>query len=272
MRQVTLRQGSLPSAAILFLGSVVGLAAARAAAGPSTAREIIERSEQRTKAATESSVYTMELIDPNGKVEQTRRLEVHFKRYPDREVTLQKFLAPPVLEDSGMMIVDTGAATNDIWMYLPATRRLRRISGAEKSNWYMGTQFTYEDFEDYRIHAYAFTLLGDATDEDGARCWRIEAVAQADAEKKASGYGRKVYWIEQESLYPVRVDYFDQAGREVKRLTTAGLGRHGKYFRPKETTMTDLRSGRRTRVVALERALDQPLDDFLVSNRYLRKD
>lgn len=236
------------------------------------ARTVMERSDTRTKAQAERTTYTMQLLDAEGEVEQTRGLEVFYKRYPDREVTLQKFLSPPVLEDTGMMIVDRGDPSNDIWLYLPATRRLRRISGAEKSNWYLGTQFTYEDFEDYNLDAYRFTLRAEAACGDGQHCWVIEAVASAEAEQEATGYGKKVYWIEKESLYPIRVDYLDEEGSEVKRLTTAGLQKIGGYWRPSEIVMRDLRNDRRTRIRAEDRELDVDLDDYYLSRRYLRED
>ena len=241
-------------------------------AGAEEARSVMERSESRTKARTEHTTYTMELLDAAGEVEQTRTLEVFYKRYPDREVTLQKFLSPPVLEDTGMMIVDSGNPSNDIWLYLPATRRLRRISGAEKSNWYLGTQFTYEDFEDYNLDAYGFTLRQEAACGDGQRCWVIEAVATSEAEKQATGYGKKVYWIEKESLYPVRVDYLDPEGKEVKRLTASGLGEIEGYWRPAEIVMRDLLNNRRTRIRAEEREIDPDLDDYFLSRRHLRED
>lgn len=260
------------AAAGLLLACLLASGKASFAAATAEARDIMERSDAQTKSRTERTTYTMELLDPAGKVEQTRTLEVFYKRAPGREVTLQKFLAPPVLEDSGMMIVDTGAPTNDIWMYLPATRRMRRISGAEKSNWYMGTQFTFEDFEDYNLPAYAFTVREEAACGEAARCRVIEAQATADSEKKASGYGKKVYWIDKLSLYPVRVDYLDRQGRAVKRLTTSGLKKTGGHWRPDEIVMHDLAGGRRTRIRVVKREIDVPLDDYYVSNRYLRKD
>lgn len=257
---------------LLVLLALLAVVAGPDRAGAGEAWAVMERSEARTKARTERTTYTMELVDPAGEVEQTRTLEVFYKRYPDREVTLQKFLSPPVLEDTGMMIVDSGVSTNDIWLYLPATRRLRRISGAEKSNWYLGTQFTYEDFEDYHLESYGFTLREEAACGDGRRCWVIEAVATAEAEQDATGYGKKVYWIGQESLYPVRVDYVARDGREIKRLTAAGLEEVGEYWRPREIVMRHLETGRCTRLHAVERELDVELDDYHLSRRYLRED
>lgn len=261
-----------PRVVVVLVALLVATSGVAGRAGAEEARSVMERSESRTKARTERTTYTMELLDADGEVEQTRTLEVFYKRESDHEVTLQKFLSPPLLEDTGMMIVDRGKPSNDIWLYLPATRRLRRISGAEKSNWYLGTQFTYEDFEDYNLEAYGFTLRDEAACHDGARCWVIEAVATSESEKDATGYGKKVYWIEKESLYPVRVDYLDQEGSEIKRLTASGLKEIGDYWRPAEIIMRDLRNDRRTRIRAEEREMDLDLDDYYLSRRYLRED
>lgn len=81
-----------------------------------------------------------------------------------------------MIEGTGLLIEDTGAEANDIRLYLPATRRLRRIAGVEKGNWYMGTELAFEDFEDYRIPFYGFTLTGEEPCPDGGRCSLVEAV------------------------------------------------------------------------------------------------
>lgn len=233
---------------------------------------IVRRSDDRTKSTSEREVYRMELVGADGEVEQTRRLEVYFKRTDEGERTLQKFLAPPVLEGTGMLIEDTGKEANDIWLYLPATRRIRRISGAEKSNRYLGTDFSYEDFEDYQIPFYSFTLVEEADCRDGGRCWVVRAEPATETEREASGYSKKVYWIDQESLYPVQVDLYAEDGHQRKCLTVSGLEEKDGYWRPREIVMRDLDGGGSTRLIAEEREIDQDLDAYYVSQRFLRRD
>lgn len=235
------------------------------------ANEVMATSDRRIKSSTEKTVYRMELLDAAGKVQQTRGIELHFKKAQGSESTLFKFMSPPVVQGTGLLIVDSGKAVNDIWMYMPATRRIRRIAGAEKSNWFMGTEFTHEDFEDYKIGAYTFQM--DKEDEAcGAqqRCYVVSAVASDAAEKEASGYGRKVYWLEKQTLYPVRVDYIDKAGAPAKRLDVHKLVRVGDYWRPQVYEMRNLANGRLTRLTSSSREVDAPLEDYFVSQRYLR--
>ncbi|XVJ71132.1 MAG: outer membrane lipoprotein-sorting protein [Rhizobacter sp.] len=234
---------------------------------------VMQESERRIKSSTEKTLYRMDLFDAAGQVQQTREIELYYKKTDANESTLFKFTSPPVLQGTGLLIVDTGKVVNDIWMYLPATRRIRRIAGAEKSNWFMGTEFTHEDFEDYKINAYSFQL--DKEDEscgDQQRCAVVHAVASDATEKDASGYAKKVYWIEKQSLYPVRIDYIDQSGATSKRLDVRKLVRVGNYWRPQAYEMRNLLNNRSTRLTALSREVDSKVDDFHVSQRYLRSE
>ena len=260
------RRAASLGALLIIVGPFV--AAEVCARGP----ELIEASDQRLQSQTEYIRYRMELIDDKGVVQQTRIMDIYEKHYSDRDVSLQKFRSPPVVEGTGMMIVDTRQASNDIWMYSPATRRLRRIAGAEKRNWYMGTEFTYEDFEDYQIGFYDFSLTATRPCEPAKRCYVIEASPATAAEKKASGYAKKIYWLETETLYPVRVEYISRDKGQIKTLEASGLSRFGSYWRPRQLTMHNRLNGRRTRITVLARKVDEPLDDYYVSKRYLRTD
>lgn len=234
---------------------------------------VMHESERRSKSRTEKTVYRMELLDAAGQVQQTRGIELTYKRAEGVETSLFKFTSPPVVQGTGLLIVDAGKAVNDIWMYLPATRRIRRIAGAEKSNWFMGTEFTHEDFEDYKTGAYTFHI--DKDDEpcgQQQRCSVVSAVASNAEEKDASGYGKKVYWIDKQSLFAVRVDYIDKAGVPAKRLDARKLVAVGAYWRPQVYEMRNLANNRTTRLTALTREVDATLDDYLVSQRYLRAD
>lgn len=254
------------------------LAATLAAASPplmaaADGAAVIKESERRIKSSTEKTLYKMELLDAGGQVTQSRDIELYYKKAEGSESTLFKFTAPPVVQGTGLLIVDSGKPVNDIWMYLPATRRIRRIAGAEKTNWFMGTEFTHEDFEDYKTSAYTFQL--DKEDEvcgDQRRCFVVSATASDAAEKEASGYGRKVYWIEKQSMYPVRVDYHDKAGAAAKRLEVRKLAHVGNYWRPQVYEMRNLANGRTTRLTAVSREVDGKLDDHFVSQRYLRSE
>lgn len=255
-------------AMLVGLSALVG-ASAMAAGG--SGYDLMQRSESATKSKTEVTEYRLDLLDGSGKLVQSRRLQFHYKQLGDKESTVLRFLSPPAISGTGLLIEDSGQKVNDIWLYLPATRRLRRISGAEKTNWFMGTEFTHEDFEDYQLPLYKFTLLGDARCASGS-CTKVRAEATDGAEKRATGYQAKVYYIDDRSLYPVKIDYIGKNGRVAKVFTATGLKQTGGYWRPSRIEMHNLNNGRRTLLETQTRNLDGPLDDYRVSSRYLRAD
>lgn len=256
---------------VLGLCAAVATVGAARAEGGADALPLMRDSEQATKSNTEVTRYRMELLGADGKLIQARELQFHFKKMPAKESTLVRFLSPAAIEDTGLLIEDAGRSANDVWLYLPATRRLRRIAGAEKTNWFMGTEFTHEDFEDYQLHLYRFEKLKETACNPGT-CDVVAASPADAAERKASGYSRKLYFIDRASRYPVRIEYYGHDGKLAKTLTASGLTRVGAYWRPQQLEMHNLANGRRTRLSTLSRSLDESLDDYLVSSRYLRAD
>ena len=260
----------------LFTGIVLGLALAATAAGPGQAAPdaltIIKDSDRTLKPQSEKISYRMSLVAPDGRVEQTRTFITYYKQAEGVQRTLQKFLSPPVLAGTGLLIVDRGAPDPDIWMYLPTTRRIRRIAGRDKRNRYMGTEFAFEDFQGYRIAAYNFTLVGTKPDSKGRSCWVIEAVASTPSEKAATGYSKKRYWIEEKTLYPVRIEYYAKDGDLEKVFLARDLHQVDHYWRPRREEIKNLRSGRSTRLTLEDIQLNLPLADRFVSKRYLRSD
>lgn len=234
---------------------------------------LMREADERTKSQSERTRYRMVLESSQGQVVQERRLQFFFHRLDDggrvEERSLIRFEEPASLRGTGLLVIDEGASANDLWLYIPANRRMRRLAGAEKSNWFLGTEFTHEDFEDFKLEHYQFS---EPTQEDcGAHvCLTVKARPATEQERSASGYGGKIYWLERESLYPLRIDYFSKDGDHIKRLDTRGLQREGAYWRPTEYVMHNLLNGRVTRMIVESRALDQPLDLLYTSQRYLR--
>lgn len=245
---------------------------ARAAKAPPAAAAIIKQSDKALKPRTEKTRYRMTLVAPDGGVEQVRTFITYYKKQDGEERTLQKFLSPPVLAGTGLLLVDRGKPGTDIWMYLPTTRRIRRIAGHDKSNRYMGTAFSFEDFEGYRISAYHFTLIGEKADDAGHSCWVIDAAAATAAEKASTGYSKKRYWIDRKTLYPIRVEYYAKDGALEKVLTAAGLHQVNQFWRPAREQIRNLLTGRSTRLVLESDEVNLPIVDRFVSKRYLRSD
>ena len=64
---------------------------------------------------------------------------------------------------------------DDQWLYLPALKRVKRISTRNKSGPFMGSEFAYEDLLSQEVERYTYTYLRD-DDLDGKPCFVSELI------------------------------------------------------------------------------------------------
>lgn len=136
------------------------------------------------------------------------------------EKNLIKYIAPSRVKDQAVLMLNDA---NDIWSYFPRTNRVRRLATHAKKQKFEGSDFSYEDmgsgdawldnFEHHRLDDDKF---------DGKDCFVIEMVKKRDAE---SGYSRQVMWVNKESYFPLRIDYYHEDDPEyaIKRLILSDI-------------------------------------------------
>ena len=113
-------------------------------------------------------------------------------------------------EESGGVKKDS-----DNWLYMPAMKKVRRISGSESGGDFMGTDFTYDDMGDRALSKDNFTLLGDET-LDGEACWKIECNSKSATEKDP----RRIVWIRKDNYLMQKAEFYDKQNK-LHRLFTA---------------------------------------------------
>lgn len=132
-------------------------------------------------------------------------------------------------------------APDDQWIYLPAIKRVKRLAARDKTGSFAGSEFSYEDIATWELANYDYQFVRDEPcGEPATTCHTI-----ANLPRYAySGYAKLVETIDPRIWQPVRIVYFDKAGRELKRLDFHGYRKHaGRYWRPARIIMTNLRDG-----------------------------
>ncbi len=242
---------------------------AAAAAGPDAAA-IMASADRLNRPAYEVARMRMELRGDDRPVD--RELVWRTLNEGAQRTSLFKFTEPSSLRGEATLIVEHDGGPSAIWHYAPATRNVRRIAGEHRQNRFMGTEFVFEDFEGLKLGRYAFALLRREPCRDGGPCYVIEGRATDPAESATSGYGRKLFWVNEKNFAIVKVEFYDPGGALAKTLEGSEFRLLGGYWRPRRQTMTNARTGRSTTLVELQRALDEPFDKYYVGQQYLRSD
>ena len=188
----------------LCVGGVLTVPPAVCPAPGLTAREIMQRVNDRDDGDNQTADVEMRLIDSAGN-ERLRRLRQYRKDVGKDTYSLMFFLAPADVKDTGFLTYDYDSAgkDDDQWLYLPALHRSKRIASGDKSNSFMGTDFNYSDMTRPDLDEYAFTLLREEP-VPGGMAWVIEAVPKSPATVESTGYTKTHLWVRQDNDIVVR--------------------------------------------------------------------
>ena len=157
---------------------------------------------------------------------------------------------------------------DDQWLYLPALKRVKRISSRNKSGSFMGSEFAYEDLSSLEVEKYTYKWLRDEKffDHD---CYVSESYP---VDRRNSGYSRLLTWVDKDSLRPWKVEYYDRKNAHLKTLTFYDYGKYvDKYFRAGQMKMVNHQSGKSTDLRWMNYRFNTGLKDSDFSKNSLKR-
>jgi len=142
--------------------------------------EIARNINARDEGVAVSRHLKMQMTDRHGKirVRETRALRKYFG---DEKRTVIFYLQPKNIKDTAFLTYDyvDNERDDDQWLYLPAMRKVRRISASDRGDYFLGTDFSYEDIKlETRVSLKDYTRKTLGEDEvDGFHCFIVEETA-----------------------------------------------------------------------------------------------
>lgn len=243
--------------AFVLLAWLAAIPAARAQSGP----EIMQKQRDLHRLRDLEETQLLRLVSKGGAIKE-RKLVVYTLTGPgDLDKILVRYLAPRDVENTALLTWEAKDGNDDQWLYLPATKKPKRIAASAKKNRFMGTDFAYEDLLPENLAVNRYALRGSET-VDGAVCFVVEAVPATERQAADSGYSRRKLWIRTDTHATVKREYYDKQGKLEKVET---LKKHanvkGTVWRPDEIEMHDVQHGTRTLVTVERRVADRGLKD-----------
>lgn len=181
-----------------------------------SATEIMERNFRVTKVSALRAEAVMVLEGENG-ARRERRMALTSRLQPngfDSNVLI-RFLAPGDIRGTGFLQIEHAEADDDLWVYLPALKKSRRLVANNKRDSFFGSDFAYGDILPPRVSLYQHELEGSDRVE-GQPVYVIRSTPANAAVQSDSGYGYKRSWIRQDSFLEAKVEYFDSDGHLIK--------------------------------------------------------
>ena len=190
----------------------------------------------------------LEMVLTNASGDESRRtLRIATLEVPDPQdgdKTLVTFDEPRDVKGTALLTFAHIAEADDQWLFLPALKRVKRISSKNKSGPFVGSEFAYEDFAAQELEKYTYRWLRDEPCGDLA-CWVIERVPTYEF----SGYTRQVVWMDRTDVQPRRIEFYDRKGDLLKTLTLGDYRRYlDQHWRAHDLFMENHQTGKTTRL------------------------
>ncbi len=160
----------------------------------------------------------------------------------DGDKSLSIFDEPADVKGTAMLTYSHGLKPDDQWLYLPALKKIKRISSRNKSGPFMGSTYAFEDLGSQEVDKYTYRYLR----EEPCGEWSCYVIERFPAYKH-SGYTRQVAWIDTEGYRLVKSEFYDRKKALLKTMTASDFQQYlGHYWRPGKMDMINHQNGKST--------------------------
>ena len=187
----------------------------------------LEAREQAEGFGNFTARQTMVLRNKQGQ-ESRRQLRVRVLEVAgDGDKSMFVFDEPRDVKGTALLIHSHRGSADGQWLYLPALKRVKRISSSNRSGSFMGSEFAYEDMSAQEVEKFSYRYVRDEP------CGELTCtVSERVPVGKKSGYRRQLVWRDKDELRVWKVEYYDRKVK-VSRLrgrfisaVYVGLGCH----------------------------------------------
>lgn len=186
-----------------------------------SANEIVQKINARDEGVAISRNLRMEMIDRHGKkrVRETRSFR---KYYGADKRTAIYYLTPKNVKDTAFLTYDYAdrSKNDDQWLYLPGMRKVRRISASDRGDYFLGTDFSFEDIKletRVSVQDYSRKTIGEST-EDGFRCYLVAEKTINTKTAKELGHLRRENCVDDNIWLVRRSKFWDLQNKLLKTV------------------------------------------------------
>lgn len=235
--------------ATLMLAAVVGTLAV---ASEDKALTILRAQEAADAGFNDAKVVgTMILRNKSGKESVRKFVSVVLEEQSGMggDMSIVTFQSPKDIKGTSLLSHSNSEPKDDYqWLFLPALKRVKRISSSNRAGKFVASEFSYED-------------LGAPNIDDSTHIWLAQkkcptnatltcAVIESKPKNKKSGYSRTIQYIDLKEYRTFQVDFYNRRGDLEKILVSSDFKRYqSKFWRAHKMEMNNLKSFKSTTLV-----------------------
>ena len=208
----------------------------------------ISANSDRSDVGFSDSTVDAQMVLRNAAGQQTTRdlsfatLEKENESVGDKSLVI--FNSPRDVEGTALLSHAKILDPDDQWLFLPALKRVKRISSANKSGPFVGSEFAFEDFTTTELNKFTYKYIGEGEFE-GMKADIVERFPRYEK----SGYTKQIAWIDQEVFQTRKVEFYDRKGELLKTLILSDYREYDGVWRSHKFSMTNHQTNKSTDIV-----------------------
>lgn len=227
-----------------------------------TADSIMNRASKHLSVQSEIGMIQIATTSNDGTVEQRRLISIMQKDPAGNFNYIVRFLSPEEITGVTLLNRETGDGSSEQYLYLPSLGKIREIKGGQKSSYFMGTDFTFEDLRLEKTVEYTYKRQLDKTVE-GIDCYVILSKPADEIQLSNKVYSHRVIYVEKKKYNIVKIEYYDDAMRIAKTFQAYDYNSSevdGPTNRPRRAVMTNHEKGTTSVMVLMKSRLNYQMD------------
>jgi len=228
----------------------------------------------RDEGISVSRTLAMEMTDRHGK-KRTRITKAYRKYFGSEKRTVIFYIEPKNVRDTAFLTWDYSDSDkdDDQWLYLPAMRKVRRISASDRGDYFLGTDLTYEDIKletRVSIPDYRRKTIGE-DEQDGHHCFLVEAIPVSNNVADELGYGKVEQCVDDEIWIVRRSRFWDTNGNLLKIVSIGDIRKVQGIWTQHEIEVENKKTGHSTKFIFSDVNYKAGVPDDLFTQNALRR-
>ncbi len=220
----------------------LGFASSAFAQQKLTGLQVMEKVYNRPTGNDMEATLVMTLINANGD-KRVRVIKQYIRDFGKVEKKIMFFVSPPDVRNTSFMnwSYDDPNKEDDQWIYLPALKKIKRISSDSKGDYFMGSDFTYDDLGDRKPTQDRHKILREEKYR-GEDCYVIESIPK-DPDYM---YSKTITWVAKGKWIGLKREFYDEDGEYLKTLTVDKYEKIKGYWILTKVTMDNVQKHHKT--------------------------
>ncbi|MEO1651907.1 MAG: outer membrane lipoprotein-sorting protein [Bacteroidota bacterium] len=242
---------------ILLIGSLSLLTSLTQA---QDAKEIIRKSNEKTRGKTSSGSMIMKIVRPKW----TRTVSLKSWSKGD-DYSLILIQAPA--KDKGSSFLKRG---REMWNWQPTINRTIKLPPSMMSQSWMGSDFTNDDLikQSSIVDDYTHKVIGSEKMGD-RECYKIQLIPKPDAPVV---WGKVLMWISKKDYLQLKSEMYDEDGYLVNTMKGSNIKMVGGRLLPSQLEMIPAdKQGQKTVLIYASMRFDQPISDDFFSTQNMKR-